>query len=230
MYLSRLKIKNFRCFGEPGITIKFKRGLTALVGENDSGKTAIIDAIRYALGTTDHAWIKLEDSDFHGNSGNNEISIACKFRKLTKSEKAAFLEYLTYEQKNGKLIPVLYLNWTARRSSVNGRFFIKTEVVSGKSQNGPAFVQEARELLRATYLQPLRDAENALKASKNSRFSQVLRKIPEIKKGKDSVNRGKEHKLSIAGILEFADELLSKHPGIKDARAKVDKEYNAPRR
>lgn len=226
MYLSKLWIKNFRCFGDQGITIKFNRGLTALVGENDSGKTAILDAIRYALGTTDNAWIKIEDSDFFGENTTEEIVIKCKFRNLTRSEKAAFLEYLTYEQSDEILKPVLYLNWSAKRILASGREFVKTETMSGKNCNGPAFVQEARELLRATYLQPLRDAENALKAGKNSRLSQVLKKIPEIRKGKNTVQKGKENNLSIAGILEFADELLSKHVGIKAAKSRVDKEID----
>ena len=53
MYLAELKIKNFRCFDENYHIIKFNKGLNVLVGKNDSGKSAIIDAIRYVLGTTD---------------------------------------------------------------------------------------------------------------------------------------------------------------------------------
>lgn len=60
MYLSKLRIWNFRRFsmvGEsfdsalPGVEEYFKDGLNVLVGENDTGKTAIVDAIRYALRT-----------------------------------------------------------------------------------------------------------------------------------------------------------------------------------
>ena len=57
MYLSELKLWNFRKYGiigdsfdtaAPGLTVTFKEGVNVLVGENDSGKTTIIDAIRYA--------------------------------------------------------------------------------------------------------------------------------------------------------------------------------------
>lgn len=60
MYLSKLRIWNFRRFsmvGEsfesalPGVEVCFKDGLNVLVGENDTGKTAIVDAIRYVLRT-----------------------------------------------------------------------------------------------------------------------------------------------------------------------------------
>ena len=53
MYLSLLKISNFRCFDDSEHIISFNPGLTILVGENDSGKSAIMDAIRIVLGTTD---------------------------------------------------------------------------------------------------------------------------------------------------------------------------------
>ena len=46
MYLSSIQIKNFRCFDDQVHTIEFNPGLTVLVGENDSGKSAILDAIK----------------------------------------------------------------------------------------------------------------------------------------------------------------------------------------
>ena len=49
MIVSELKIYNFRRFrsveGAPGLKITFHKGLNALIGENDSGKTAVIDAL-----------------------------------------------------------------------------------------------------------------------------------------------------------------------------------------
>lgn len=48
MYLSRLYISKFRVFDD--ITLYFKNGINILIGENNSGKTAIIDALRVCLG------------------------------------------------------------------------------------------------------------------------------------------------------------------------------------
>lgn len=70
MYISDVIIKNFRCFGEEGIAIRFNRGLNVLVGENDSGKSAVLDAIRIVLGTTDQSWYRLSNKDFH----NEDVS------------------------------------------------------------------------------------------------------------------------------------------------------------
>lgn len=98
MYLSKIEIVNFRCFGEgPNhFELSLRPGLTALVGENDTGKTAVIDAVRFAIGTTDQEWYRLDDSDFHhGPEGTpREIRIVCKFENLSTADKRAFVEYL----------------------------------------------------------------------------------------------------------------------------------------
>jgi hypothetical protein len=55
MFISELRIENFRMFGEGSeeFLLSLEPGLTALVGENDNGKTAVIDALRLVLGTRD---------------------------------------------------------------------------------------------------------------------------------------------------------------------------------
>ena len=67
MHLAQLKIENFRAFGEGARTfiLPMSEGLTALVGENDSGKTAVIDALRLVLGTRGQDYFRVSDSDFH---------------------------------------------------------------------------------------------------------------------------------------------------------------------
>ena len=53
MIVSELKLYNFRRFKSvndvPGLTITFHHGLNALIGENDSGKTAVLDALKLVL-------------------------------------------------------------------------------------------------------------------------------------------------------------------------------------
>ena len=53
MYISQLKLWNFRKYGSetfnintPNLDVLFNEGLNLLIGENDSGKSAIIDAIK----------------------------------------------------------------------------------------------------------------------------------------------------------------------------------------
>lgn len=53
MIISELRVYNFRQFksvdSTPGLKITFHKGLNALIGENDSGKTAVIDALKLEL-------------------------------------------------------------------------------------------------------------------------------------------------------------------------------------
>ena len=63
MYLKHLKLKGFRQFDSLELT--FQPGITALVGRNDAGKSAIIDAIRLALQTRDQEFCKVHREDFH---------------------------------------------------------------------------------------------------------------------------------------------------------------------
>lgn len=49
MYLSRIELHGFKSFADPTV-LRFSDGLTAIVGPNGSGKTNIIDAIRWVLG------------------------------------------------------------------------------------------------------------------------------------------------------------------------------------
>jgi len=59
MYLKNLKLWNFRKYGnpnpfnlqEPSLDLNFSKGVNVLIGQNDSGKTAIIDAIKLVLKT-----------------------------------------------------------------------------------------------------------------------------------------------------------------------------------
>jgi putative ATP-dependent endonuclease of OLD family len=116
MHLCGLRISNFRCFGDgkDSFTLRLKPGLTAIVGQNDAGKTAVIDALRFALGTTDQEWYRLEDEDFHREAGKTapQITIQCQFA-LEPNDTGAFVEYLTYS-KDAKSAPALFVNWIAK--------------------------------------------------------------------------------------------------------------------
>ena len=74
MYLSQVKIKNFRLFSSLDLTLN--KGLNVLVGENDSGKTAFVDAIRYVLGTKSNDRAYITEQDFHNES--NDLTIQSK--------------------------------------------------------------------------------------------------------------------------------------------------------
>ena len=69
MYLSNIKLWNFRKFGttceidlaNPNLDLNLTKGLNVIIGENDSGKTAIIDAIKLVLKTHSYDYIRVDD-------------------------------------------------------------------------------------------------------------------------------------------------------------------------
>lgn len=232
MYICQLNIENLRCFGEGAsrFELPLKPGLTALVGENEAGKTAVIDALRFALGTTDQEWHRLEDTDFHNGETGRQIKIVCKFKGLNGRERRAFAEYLTYSE-NDTHEPILYVNWIAEDTGevYRGRPYRRVQVRSGKDGEGPTVAQEARELLRTTYLRPLRDADQALNAGRHSRLSQVLQHSDQIRTaGNDyspetAYDHTKLKELNVLGIGDLANALLKEQKGIVSARNKINK-------
>lgn len=216
MYLSELILKNFRCFDSTDHAIHFNPGLAVLVGENDSGKSAIIDAICIVLGTTDFGWRRIDADDFYNEDTSLEISIICKFSNLTTDEQAAFLECLTYETSGEHQVPCLYLHWGCKYLSTFKPPRPVSILTTGKDGDGPAPTSESKELLRATYLRALRDAYSDMQSGRHSRLSQIIQNIPTIREGNDTYSEGMDlQKLSLAGITDLSNHLIAEHTALK---------------
>jgi putative ATP-dependent endonuclease of the OLD family len=186
MYISAIAIENFRIFGSGSnaFVLPLKPGLTALVGENDAGKTAVIDALRLVLGTRDQEYLRVEAADFNHPAGGkqaDQISVRLTFSGLTVPDRAAFAEYLTYVHGSDGNETSLIITWVAKRNTNNSgtRRTPPPEVRSGANGEGPLLDSGARSLLTATYLRPLRDAERAMGAGRGSRLSQILQHTKE---------------------------------------------------
>ncbi len=68
MYVSKVKIKNFKCFKEP-FSLQLNNGLNILVGNNEAGKSTILEAIHLALsGLSNGRYFKNELSEYFFNN------------------------------------------------------------------------------------------------------------------------------------------------------------------
>ncbi|MEK5203272.1 AAA family ATPase [Bacillus sp. FSL R10-2789] len=193
MYLSEINAWNFRRFGvkgdgKPGIHLKFNQGLNLLVGENDSGKTAIVDAIKYTILTQSYESLRIELEDFHipvGESDEDkraqELRIECIFRGFSDLEAKNFLEWLGMEKNSDEIYEYYLKVFLIAKRKGNHIYY---DIKAGSDQEGKALNGEARSLLRTTYLKPLRDAEKEMASKRNSRLSQIL-ESHEAFKGKE---------------------------------------------
>lgn len=191
MYLSELKLWNFRKYGnnssfdisKPNLILKFNKGINVLVGENDSGKTAIIDAIKLVLKTQDYEWVRVTEKDFFNNS--NRFRIELQFDDLSDDEAKNFIEWLCYktikdEQNQDKAVVYLRLIYNITR---NEEKIFPSDVCAGADEKGYPLTAEAKEYLKTTYLKPLRDAEAELTPGRYSRLSNILFSSDTFKKG-----------------------------------------------
>lgn len=193
MFLSSIKLWNFRKYGtddnsfdltKPNLEIPLKKGMNVLIGENDSGKTAIIDAVKLVLHTQSFEWLRIEKDDFHNEA--NRLRIELIFRELSDDEAKNFIEWLSYTET--PVNPYLRLILDVQRN--NDKIF-PYETCAGSDKNGFPLTAEARDLLKVTYLKPLRDAESELSPGRYSRLATILSSNPLFidGNGKESIEK-----------------------------------------
>lgn len=233
MYLKRIRAHNFRAFGDgttaPELDWELNPGLNILVGENDAGKTGIVEAIRQVLLTTSYESVRLYEQDFHihGAERAESLFIEATLSGLSKEQEGAVLEWLTLEADDTcSLIVHLHGKFFPAQSSKRAR--VEIIVRAGKDGIGPEIGYAVRELIRATYLRPLRDAEAELRPGRQSRLSQILAAHNDIsgqevndfsKTAPDAVPS------NLVGLMAFAQHHLGEHKVIKGVQEDINKNY-----
>lgn len=233
MYLKRIRSHNFRAFGDgtaaPELNWELNPGLNILLGENDAGKTGIIDAIRQVLLTTSYENLRLYEQDFHvhGSTRARILFIEATLSNLSKDQQSAVLEWLTLED-DGTCSLIVHLQGKFIPAQGKKRAHVEVIVRSGKDGLGPEIGYSVRELIRATYLRPLRNAEAELSPGRQSRLSQILAAHNEI--SGQEVNDFKKSNPDIipdnlVGLMAFAQHYLGEHKVIKSVQENINKNY-----
>lgn len=233
MHLQRIRAQNFRAFGDgksaPQLDWTLLPGLNILIGENDAGKTAVVDAIRHVLWTTSYEFIRLFEQDFHikDDSRTQSMFIEATLVDLTADQEAAVLEWMTYEPDGThSLILHLQAHWIPPKDNKRGRVDVITR--SGRNGNGQEIGHAVRELVRATYLKPLRDAEAELKPARQSRLSQILgahKNIDGQEKNDFDITTPEKRPEKLVGLMAFAQHHLGQHPVIKGVQDDINKNF-----
>ena len=207
MYLSEVQIEGYKIFKDKFIA-KLNEDLTVIVGENGTGKSAIIDSIRVLLSEDEFGRVGIGESDFHREltkhskeKGIDKILIKGLFSNLNDTEQAAYLPWLDYSDNSKAILNVGIEN---KEDSFGKYKWNKwgNETVSG------IFEPELVDAIRCIYLPPLRNAPEKLQAYKGSRLARLIKNLT---KNDDGTQRTElENKAN-----QFNNELL-KHKAIQD--------------
>lgn len=99
MKIECVTLTNFQCFGPEGATVQLEEGLTALVGSNGSGKTAIMQGLLRMFGVTQDQR-RVTRSDFHTPASSQglddgatlSIDVILKFPEISDEVEGANLD------------------------------------------------------------------------------------------------------------------------------------------
>jgi putative ATP-dependent endonuclease of the OLD family len=207
--LRELTIRNFRKIET--LTVSFPRGLCVIIGENNTGKTAIIDALRLMLmPSREFDALRLSEEDFRIGTEFAPIEISCTFIDASDAEEVDCHECLV-DIGEGKfevrLNARVEFNKTTRRANLK---------MWGGETEGGSLPSNFYDHIAAIYLQPLRDPESGLRPG---RYSQIARLV-------DCLTEESEQKGFEAIAVKANDDIRQLQP-VKDAQKDINDQMGA---
>ena len=175
MQLAELKLVNFRSFANE--TVTFEKQLTVLVGENNGGKSNLIDAVRLISpplsGRRD---IYCETTDLRFGNEDTPYELTARFSPLSPAQQGRFLSATTDDTLNEASFGLIY---PSPGSRTQGRPTLWAGRFKGAPESG------CHEMIRHVYLPPLRDAKRELASGNPTRIHTLLHHFLEGRDPKD---------------------------------------------
>ncbi len=165
MYLRKFNITNFRsCYDTK---LLFNSSLTLIVGENNSGKSNIIEALRLATSPLDKKRTRyFERDDLSHGIVSDHIELISEYEGLTEFQKGQFITALDVStgvaHYSTRFAPDL-MHW--RKSKLSN--------LTGKLKT-PESEPEQREHICHVYLPPLRDVQRELESTDGHLIARVI--------------------------------------------------------
>jgi len=218
MYLSGLTISRFRSCDS--VNVLFQPDLTILVGENNGGKSNIIDAIRLlTMPLSGRRERYPEDDDLHRGATVQNFQIDGTYSSLSDTLKGLLISAVPDPTQDKALFGVRF----EPRSSTYPRG--KTTVWAGTFDNNEPEAGST-DLIRHVYLPPLRDAQQALGSGSGSRVMALFRQfLPKEQETEfmESVRRNSAR----PGLLETVNREIDTAlgvltSGVRQQKAKLD--------
>ncbi len=210
MYLAQLRISNFRKLQT--VELSFQPGLNVLVGSNNIGKTAVVDALRALLAGHDEPYPRLDSEDIHRHKGGaqaGDIEFQYVFCDLDPDDEADFLAALKPDA-GGKLEAHI----TIRYSEADKTGRLRAKRWCGDHED-VGLTTDMMENLRGVYLPPLRDASQGLKPSRTSQLARLFQLLADDA-GRDGINE----------VLKKLDEELKKHEPVVNTHTAIKNRHS----
>jgi len=168
MYLASFALRNFRSCQDT--TIKFQPSLTLIVGENNSGKSNIIDGLRLATPPLSGRPTRYFEADDDPSFGSHDpIELTARFAGLSHYQDG---QYMAVADSDDGCV-----YYTTRfRPDENLPRHERLERLVGQVK-APDPEPEVRARINHVYLEPLRDAQRELDSARGSRLSHIVRHI-----------------------------------------------------
>lgn len=209
MYIKKLTIKNFRTFDEEGVTLQFNKGVNAIIGENNSGKSAVMDAIRIAFSTVTYKKdIFFTRADFHVSEDGNAADFAL-FDIYLEEVPTRLVEIWNPESVGGQG-GEFHIRFE-RVIAANGIEKVKA-IHWGIGTEGNPLSSDTFDAMDVMFLGALRDSENEMKPARNSKLAQLLRSLVP-----DEGTRAE-----LVDILNSANNTLLEKEELKKARKTIN--------
>lgn len=205
MHLSKLVIKNFRKLKYAELS--FQAGLNVLVGGNNVGKTAVVDALRALLAGHDEPYPRLGEEDVHrphGGTPSGDIVFEYVFSGLSLDDEADFLAALVPGAAGD-----LEAHIKIRYSDADKAGRLRAKRWCGEHED-VGLTADMMENLRGVYLPPLRDASQGLKPSRTSQLARLLQLLAD-EAGIDGINKALQE---LDGKLKAHLPIVNTHEAI----------------
>jgi putative ATP-dependent endonuclease of OLD family len=209
LYVSAVRATGYRNLKG---TVGLCHPLAIIVGENNAGKSNVIDALRTVLepeaGPRARSWLREEDftHDGYGTRLADELEIEVHLSDLNKAEQARMVTCLAPQAGDG--IAKIRLKATLHPS---GR--VQTQWFGGDSQQADV-ERHARDAVRFVYLPPLRDAVSDLRPGRDNKLVSLVSAL---------APDGHVDRDAIVNAAEIANKALDAIPTIVSARTHVAK-------
>ncbi|MDR3418837.1 MAG: AAA family ATPase [Nevskia sp.] len=211
MYLAKLTVSNFRKLQKAELS--FQPGLNVLVGANNVGKTAVVDALRALLAGHEEPYPRLDIDDVHhpkGGAPSGDITFQYIFSGLEPDDEADFLAALK-PGTSGTLEAHITIRYSEPDKS--GRLRVKRWC---GDHEDVGLTTDMMDNLRGVYLPPLRDASQSLKPSRTSQLARLLQLLADDA-GRDGINVA----------LKKLDDDLKTHQPIVNTQAAITTRHGA---